>query len=134
MSRVRPIHSQNVPRADDSRTLSAPTTNTTSSMPLATPYTPLRMASLPVAHTFSMRVTGTSSSPQESARMPGREPVGGRELTEPCGVDVAAVEPLVDAVDRFGHGHRDEVLDAELEVLAEVGHARTDDAPPASLR
>ena len=38
----------------------------------------------------------------------------------------ARVEPLVDGVDRFGHRHRHEVLDAELEVLAEVGHARTD--------
>ena len=74
MSRVRPIHSQNVPRADDSRTLSAPATSTTSSMPLATPYTPLRMASLPVAHAFSMRVTGTSSRPHESAKMPDGKP------------------------------------------------------------
>ena len=56
-----------------------------------------------------------------------REPVGGGELAEPRGVDVGSVEPLVDAVERFGHGHRDQVLDAELEVLTEVGHARSDD-------
>ena len=56
-----------------------------------------------------------------------REPVGGGELTEPCRVDVGTVEHLVDAVDRLGHRHGHEVLDAELEVLTEVSHARTDD-------
>ena len=71
---MRPIHSQNVERADDSRTLSAPTTNATSTNPLATPNTALRTASLPVAHAFSTRVTGMSRRPQASARIPDGNP------------------------------------------------------------
>ena len=60
----------------------------------------------------------------------GREPVGGRELAEPGGLDVGAVEALVDTRHRLGDGHRDQVLDAEVEVLGEGGHPGADDGHP----
>jgi hypothetical protein len=95
-------------------------------MPLAIAIAPWRTASLPVAHAFSRRETGMSRRPHESARIPVAKPVGRDELAEPSGLDVGSVEPLVDRVDGLGHRHRDDVLDAELEQLAEVGHAGAD--------
>src|SRR5262245_41984728 len=57
-----------------SRSLSAPITSATSKAPEATPNSALRTASLPVAQEFSMRVTGRSGRPSESARMPDGKP------------------------------------------------------------
>src|SRR5271168_2500958 len=63
-----PAHSQNVVFEAVSRTLSAPTTSTTSYRPDAIANVPLRIASLPVAHAFSTRVTGMAVRSRLSAR------------------------------------------------------------------
>jgi hypothetical protein len=74
LSRVIAAQSQNVVFDAVSRTLSAPTTSTTSYIPDAMAKVPLRMASLPVAQAFSIRVTGMSVRSSVSAKIPDGNP------------------------------------------------------------
>jgi len=74
LSRVIAAQSQNVVFDEVSRTLSAPTTSTTSYRPDAMARVPLRIASLPVAQAFSTRVTGMSIRSRVSAKMPDGNP------------------------------------------------------------
>ena len=70
---------------------------------------------------------------QEATRVgkdAGREAVGGRQLTEPGGLDAGAIEALVDRGGHLGDRHRDEVFDAEIEVLPEGSHPGADDGDP----